>query len=60
MDSQINLRQCVDDFQKNLISDVLMQTKGNWSEAAKRLSTDRANLSRLAKRLGIQVKKVVT
>jgi anaerobic nitric oxide reductase transcription regulator len=55
----INLRQTVDVFQKKLISHILTEEQGNWSLAAKRLNTDRANLNRLAKRLGIQVNKVV-
>jgi anaerobic nitric oxide reductase transcription regulator len=38
---------------------VLTEEQGNWSSAAKRLTTDRANLNRLAKRLGIQITKVV-
>lgn len=54
-----NLRQEVDEFQKKLISLVLKEEKGNWSVAAKRLNTDRANLNRLAKRLGIQVTKII-
>ncbi|WOD08970.1 hypothetical protein [Marinomonas sp. GJ51-6] len=32
---------------------------GNWTEAAKFLSMDRANLARLAKRLGIKVVREV-
>ena len=55
----INFREEVDTFQKNLISLVLSEENGRWSEAAKRLNTDRANLNRLAKRLGIQVTKVI-
>jgi len=56
----MNLRQEVDDFQKKLISLVLTEEHGNWSLAAQRLNTDRANLNRLAKRLGIKVSKVVS
>ncbi|MBD3587599.1 hypothetical protein HHX48_17815, partial [Salinimonas sp. HHU 13199] len=41
-------------------SDTLKHTNGNWSKAAQRLSMDRANLSRLAKRLGVKVEKKVT
>lgn len=55
----MNLRQEVDEFQKNLISSVLTQEQGNWSLTAKRLNTDRANLNRLAKRLNIKITKVV-
>jgi anaerobic nitric oxide reductase transcription regulator len=55
----MNLREEVNNFQKNLISQILIEEQGNWSIAAKRLNTDRANLNRLAKRLGIQVTKVI-
>ena len=55
----INLREEVDRYQKEIISSVLSEEKGNWSRAAKRLTTDRANLNRLGKRLGIEVIKVV-
>ncbi len=52
-----NLKQETDNFQRKLISQVLEQENGNWSSTAKRLNVDRANLNRLAKRLGIKVKK---
>ncbi len=57
--SAINLRHEVDEFQKQLITEVLTEEGGNWSLSAKRLGTDRANLSRLAKRLGISIIKTV-
>ncbi len=57
--STINLRHEVDEFQKQLITEVLTEEGGNWSLSAKRLGTDRANLSRLAKRLGISIIKTV-
>nr|MBP8226454.1 hypothetical protein [Rheinheimera sp.] len=41
------------------IIQILSQTGGNWSLAAKQLDVDRANLARLAKRLGIKVEKTV-
>ncbi len=56
---QINLRTEVDNYQRELISHILNDEKGNWSVTAKRLSTDRANLTRLAKRLGIYIEKQV-
>ena len=58
-DSPINMRSCVDDYQRTLVKQALEVHHGNWSKAAKQLSVDRANLIRLAKRLEIQVKKVV-
>lgn len=56
----ISLRQAMDDYQKKLISNALIQENGNWSATAKRLHTDRANLNRLAKRLGIRLIKQVS
>ncbi len=59
-DSSINLRASVDEYQRSIIKKVLIQENGNWSAAAKRLQVDRANLNRLAKRLGIQLTKTIT
>lgn len=53
------LRDEVDRFQRDLILDYLQQEKGNVSACARRLGTDRANLNRLIKRLGISIEKVV-
>ncbi|MBS3799195.1 nitric oxide reductase transcriptional regulator NorR [Pseudoalteromonas sp. BDTF-M6] len=55
----LNLRAAVDDYQKALIKQTLHQYQGNWSQAAKHLGVDRANLVRLSKRLGIRLEKVV-
>ena len=55
----INLKQQVEQFQARLIRSTLQQEQGNWAATARRLQMDRANLNRLAKRLGIQVKKQV-
>jgi anaerobic nitric oxide reductase transcription regulator len=57
--SSINLRAATDNFQRKLISQTLTQAGGNWAAAARKLSTDRANLNRIAKRLNIQVVKSV-
>lgn len=51
----LGLREATDEFQRHLISETLTQADFNWSEAARRLHTDRANLTRLAKRLGLSV-----
>lgn len=51
----IGLREATDQFQRHLLSQTLTQANFNWAEAARRLHTDRANLIRLAKRLGITV-----
>jgi len=47
------LRDAVDDFQRRMIAAALAEAGGNRAQAAKRLGLDRANLLRLAKRLGI-------
>jgi len=59
VNASIHLRQEVDEFQKALITRVLKEENGHWSATAKRLNMDRANLSRLAKRLGINLIKMV-
>ncbi|GAA6169321.1 nitric oxide reductase transcriptional regulator NorR [Sessilibacter corallicola] len=55
-----SLKQATDDFQRQLILDLLNQHDNNWSSVARALNVDRSNLNRLAKRLGIQIKKTVT
>jgi anaerobic nitric oxide reductase transcription regulator len=57
--AKCNLREETDNFQRQLISQTLRQEGGNWAAAARILSTDRANLNRIAKRLNIQVVKSV-
>ncbi|WP_070969359.1 nitric oxide reductase transcriptional regulator NorR [Vibrio sonorensis] len=52
-----NLREATENFQRQLIVQTLSDTQYNWAKAARCLETDRANLVRLAKRLGIQVTK---
>ena len=46
-------------FQRQLILQTLAQTHCNWAEAARRLQLDRANLQRLAKRLGISTGRMI-
>ncbi len=48
------LREAVEQFQRQLILSSLEQHQGSWSQAARQLQLDRANLSRLAKRLGLK------
>jgi anaerobic nitric oxide reductase transcription regulator len=55
----INLRGETDRFQRQLIRQILTQENGNWAATARKLSIDRANLNRIAKRLNIQVVKLV-
>jgi len=54
-----NLKAATEHFQRQLISQTLRQESGNWAATARRLSTDRANLNRIAKRLNIKVVKSV-
>lgn len=55
----IDLNQATAEFQQRLILQTLQHCEGNWAAAARALKLDRANLVRLAKRLGIQVQKTV-
>ncbi|MDZ4192694.1 MAG: nitric oxide reductase transcriptional regulator NorR, partial [Pseudomonas sp.] len=50
----LELRAAVDVFQRQLIEQCLARHQGKWADAARELGVDRANLSRLAKRLGIR------
>jgi anaerobic nitric oxide reductase transcription regulator len=50
---QLPLRDAVDAYQKQRIQQALTSHEGNWSAAARELQLDRANLNRLAKRLGL-------
>lgn len=54
-----SLKQATDTFTQHLISQQLEQHNYNWASAARTLKVDRANLVRLAKRLGITVKKSI-
>jgi anaerobic nitric oxide reductase transcription regulator len=55
----LDLNEATQTFQRHCIVRAFEQAKGNWSEAARNLKVDRANLMRMAKRLGISVKKTV-
>jgi len=48
------LRQALDDYQRQLIEGCLQRHDYNWAAAARELDLDRANLSRLAKRLRLR------
>ncbi len=52
--ADVDLRQATDAFQRRLIQACLSRHRHNWAAAARELALDRANLSRLAKRLGIK------
>ncbi|WP_271408083.1 nitric oxide reductase transcriptional regulator NorR [Pseudomonas sp. Q1-7] len=49
-----DLREAVDQYQRQLITASLERLQNNWAAAARELGLDRANLLRLAKRLGIK------
>ena len=51
------LRESTEDYQRQLITHALTEAQFNWAKAARLLKTDRANLTRLAKRLGLTVTK---
>jgi anaerobic nitric oxide reductase transcription regulator len=55
----INLKLATEKFQRELIMDSLIKVDGNWSAAARLLGIDRANLNRMAKRLGINIVKSI-
>jgi two-component system nitrogen regulation response regulator NtrX len=50
----IALSDTLDRYERELIAKALSATKGNVAEAARRLQTDRANLYRRMRRLGIE------
>ncbi|MCF2909571.1 nitric oxide reductase transcriptional regulator NorR [Pseudoalteromonas sp. DL2-H2.2] len=54
------LKAATEAFQKNLIKARLQANELNWAATARELSVDRANLVRLAKRLGIETLKKLT
>jgi len=56
---ELGIKSATEDFQRQLISNALSQYDGNWSAAARELKTDRANLNRMAKRLGISIIKTL-
>ena len=55
----IDLRLETEAYQRDIIRKALETNEGNWTKAAQQLSMDRANLARLAKRLGIVVAKEI-
>ncbi|MFK7701421.1 nitric oxide reductase transcriptional regulator NorR [Pseudomonas caspiana] len=48
------LKTAVDAYQKQMIEQALLRHEGKWIEVAREMGVDRANLSRLAKRLCIR------
>ncbi len=56
----LSLKQLTDQFQRQRIIKAIEKNQGNWAKAARSLQLDRANLSRLAKRLDIKVIKTLS
>ena len=52
--SGADLRTQVTDYERQLVADSLARHQGNWAAAARELGLDRANLQRLARRLGVE------
>ena len=50
---ELPLRQAIDEFQRGRIAAAVERSGGNWAEAARVLGLGRANLHRLARRLGL-------
>ncbi|MNH47273.1 Anaerobic nitric oxide reductase transcription regulator NorR [compost metagenome] len=48
------LREAVDGYQRQIIDACLQRHQDNWAAAARELGLDRANLNRLARRLGLR------
>jgi anaerobic nitric oxide reductase transcription regulator len=57
IDFQHGLREATDRFQAKVVRQALVNADFNWAKAGRLLGVDRANLTRLAKRLGIEVEK---
>ena len=51
---EIGLRDAVSAYERELVNASLSRHHGNWAAAARELQIDRANLQRLAKRLGVE------
>lgn len=52
--SGLGFRDSVDEFQRRLVLQAIQDHNGNWTAAARALGLDRANLHRLARRLGLK------
>ncbi|MNV77688.1 Nitric oxide reductase transcription regulator NorR2 [compost metagenome] len=50
----VPLREAVDAYQKQLIGAALQRHQHKWADTARELGVDRANLIRLARRLGLK------
>jgi two-component system nitrogen regulation response regulator NtrX len=57
--SDIELSQALDRYERTLIARALSAAQGNVADAARKLSTDRANLYRRMRRLGLEPPRTV-
>ncbi|UPW16704.1 nitric oxide reductase transcriptional regulator NorR [Agarivorans sp. TSD2052] len=57
--STLTLKAATDIYQRQIIAACLKKHHGSWAKAARDLGVDRANLNRLAKRLGLNINKVI-
>ncbi|HEU5320263.1 MAG TPA: sigma-54 dependent transcriptional regulator [Methylomirabilota bacterium] len=57
--TDVALSGALDDYERALIARALSAARGNVAEAARRLATDRANLYRRMRRLGIEPPRIV-
>jgi anaerobic nitric oxide reductase transcription regulator len=48
-----NMKTLMGEYQKRLINESLARNQDKWADVARDLGIDRANLNRLAKRLGL-------
>lgn len=55
----LSLKAATEAFQRQQIIHALTHASGNWTMAAQALGLDRANLARLAKRLGVRLEKTI-
>lgn len=53
IESGEGLKEALDGYQRRLITEALERHHGKWADVARELKVDRANLTRLARRLGI-------
>jgi anaerobic nitric oxide reductase transcription regulator len=54
VDDLLPLDEAIDALKRRRIADAIERCDGNWARAARRLGIDRANLHRMAKRLGMR------